>query len=248
MIMSDKQQSLAGKYILITGSARRIGRHLALAIAGSGANVIIHHGHSPADAEQTLLDIKSIGVKAYILEADLKDPTQVQQLIPRANHFGQLYALVNNAATFTPLSFLQTRLTDWQDELSINLTAPFLLSQAFASSLQPDEKGRIVNLLDWRALRPGIDHFPYTICKAALAAMTKSLAISLAPRITVNGLALGAVLPVGDGSSTPGILKSVPAARWASIDEVCQALLFLLTGPEYITGEILHVDGGRHLV
>ena len=246
--MSDLRPSLKGKNILITGSARRIGRHLALAIAQAGANVIIHHGHSPADAERTLGDIKSIGVEAHILEADLNDPLQVQQLIPQANIFGQLYALVNNAAIFTPLSFLQTRLTDWQDQLAINLTAPFLLSQAFASSLLPDKNGRIVNILDWRALRPGADHFPYTISKAALAAMTKSLAISLAPRITVNGLALGAVLPPSDDSSDEGILKSVPAARWASIDEVCQALLFLLTGPEYITGEILHVDGGRHLI
>jgi NAD(P)-dependent dehydrogenase (short-subunit alcohol dehydrogenase family) len=246
--MSDLRPSLKGKNILITGSARRIGRHLALAIARAGANVIIHHGHSPADAERTLVDIKSIGVEAHILVADLNDPLQVQQLIPQANIFGQLYALVNNAAIFTPLSFLQTRLTDWQYQLAINLTAPFLLSQAFASSLFPDKNGRIVNILDWRALRPGTDHFPYTISKAALAAMTKSLAVSLAPRITVNGLALGAVLPPSDDSSNEEILKSVPAARWATIEEVCQALLFLLTGPEYVTGEILHVDGGRHLI
>jgi len=246
--MPDQQSSLAGKNILITGAARRLGHHMALATARAGANVIIHHGHSPADAERTLLEIRSMGVEAHILQADLNDHLQVEQLIPQANQFGQLYALINNAAVFTPLSFLQTSLSDWQSQLAINLTAPFLLSQAFATSLQPDKNGRIVNILDWRALRPGADHFPYTISKAALAAMTRSLAISLAPRITVNGLALGAVLPPSSGSIDGELLKTIPAARWASIDELCQVLLFLLTGPEYITGEILHLDGGRHLV
>jgi pteridine reductase len=130
----------------------------------------------------------------------------------------------------------------------INLTAPFLLSQAFASALPPRESGRIINLLDWRALRPGLDHLPYSISKSALAALTYSLAAALAPRITVNGLALGAVLPPSDGSIDPNILDKVPSGRWADLEEVSQALVFLLNGPAYITGEILHVDGGRHLL
>jgi len=246
--MSDLPSSLKDKNILITGSARRLGRQLALSAARAGANVLIHHAHSPAEAEQTLHEVKAYGVEAHILVADLSDHVQVEGLIPQANSFGQLDALINNAALFTPLSFFQTGYTDWQSELAVNLTAPFLLSQAFAASLQPDKKGRIVNILDWRALRPGPDHFPYTISKAALASMTQSLAISLAPRITVNGLALGAILPPSDGSTDNGLLRSVPAARWATIEEVCQSLLFLLSGPEYITGEILYVDGGRHLV
>jgi pteridine reductase len=108
--------------------------------------------------------------------------------------------------------------------------------------------GRIVNILDWRALRPGRDHLPYTISKSALAALTQSLAAALAPQITVNALALGAILPPSDGSDTTGLLQFVPVRRWASLDEVDEALLFLLEGPAYITGEILHVDGGRHLV
>jgi pteridine reductase len=155
---------------------------------------------------------------------------------------------VNNAAIFEPLSLSDTTLDDWQRNLAINLTAPFLLSQAFAAALPPGESGRIVNLLDWRALRPGADHFPYTISKAGLAALTRSLAVALAPHITVNGLALGAILPPSTGGDIDDILDPVPAGRWAELDEVCQALLFLLSGPSYITGEILHIDGGRHLV
>jgi pteridine reductase len=135
---------------------------------------------------------------------------------------------------------------DWQKHMAINMTAPFLLSQSFAK--QASEGARIVNILDWRALRPGSDHFPYTISKAALAAMTQSLAIALSPRIIVNGLALGAILPPADGKAKADIIKNVPARRWAQEDEIEQALLFLLTCPSYITGEIIHLDGGRHLV
>ncbi len=130
--------------------------------------------------------------------------------------------------------------------MQINLTAPFLLSQAFAKQAQ--EGARIVNIVDWRALRPGADHFPYTISKAALASLTKSLAVALSPKITVNALALGAILPPSDRNKNPDIIKNVLLKRWANENEVEEALLFLLTCPAYITGEIIHVDGGRHLV
>ena len=134
------------------------------------------------------------------------------------------------------------------DSTWFNLTAPFLISQAFALALPAGMTGRIVNILDWRADRPGKDHFPYTITKSALAAMTKSLAVALAPQIIVNGLALGAILPPSGEAFSNNILKNIPVGRWAELDEVSQALLFLLTGPGYITGEIIHLDGGRHLV
>ena len=103
-------------------------------------------------------------------------------------------------------------------------------------------------MLDWRALRPGTDHFPYTISKSGLAAMTKSLAISLAPNITVNGLALGAILPPSDGGNTDQTTAGLPMPRWAELQELEESMLFLLTCPDYITGEILHLDGGRHLI
>ncbi len=114
--------------------------------------------------------------------------------------------------------------------------------------MQPGADGRIVNLLDWRALRPGADHFAYTVSKAALAGLTKSLAAALAPAITVNGLALGAVLPPKDGGDTSRILENVPAKRWGSLEDVSRALIFLLAEAPYTTGEIIYVDGGRHLI
>jgi pteridine reductase len=239
---------LEGKTVLITGAARRVGRALALAAARAGARVVIHHGHSPAEAEETQAEIRALGGDASIVQADLGVPEEAAGLIERARQAGPLFALVNNASIFEPLTLANTDLDAWQRHLSINLTAPFLLSQAFAAMIPPDGHGRIVNILDWRALRPGADHLPYTISKAALAALTRSLAIALAPRVTVNGLALGAILPPSDGRVDDSILAPVPAGRWGRLDEVGEALVFLLCGPAYVTGEILHLDGGRHLV
>lgn len=237
---------LHGKTILVTGAARRVGRLFALACGRAGADVIIHHGHSQQEAEEVRDEIASLGPRAWVLAADLSHADEVSQLIARANEISPLYGLVNSAAIFEPLALQDTTLDDWNRHLSINLTAPFLLSQAFANQTKA---GRIVNILDWRALRPGADHFPYTVTKSALAAMTKSLAIALAPTITVNGLALGAILPPADGSSaSEKIIEAVPAKRWSEAQEVEDALLFLLAGPAYITGEIIHLDGGRHLV
>ncbi len=237
---------LKDRTVLVTGAARRVGRILALACAQAGADVVIHHAHSAEEAKHLRDEIESLGRKAHILALDFGALDSVSKLIAQANDFSPLYALVNSAAIFEPLSFHETSLADWQRHMDINLTAPFLLSQAFAKHVK---EGRIVNILDWRALRPGADHFPYTVSKAALAAMTKSLAVALAPRITVNGLALGAILPpAGNPSVEERLIASVPARRWSEAKEVEEALIFLLTGPAYITGEIIHLDGGRHLV
>jgi NAD(P)-dependent dehydrogenase (short-subunit alcohol dehydrogenase family) len=240
--------SLNGKTVLVTGAVRRIGRHLAITVARAGGNVILHTSHISETAEQAVKEVKDEGVEAWLLEADFRDPESAARLVEEAWSLSPLFAVVNNSAIFEPIKMADTTLIDWQKHLDINLTAPFLLSQAFAACLGREQPGRIVNLLDWRALRPGKDHFPYTISKAALAAMTQSMALALAPNITVNGLALGAILPPSDGKPTGKIIEPVPAGRWADLDEVGQGMLFLLDGPAYVTGEIIHIDGGRHLV
>ena len=237
--------NLKGKTILITGSARRIGRILALTVAKAGGDVIIHHNNSPDEAEGTKQEILALGQKATIIQADFSDPESIKEFISEVFSSQNLDGLVNNASVFSNLSWVDTQITQWNNHLSINLTAPFLLSQAFGKNISNDLDGRIVNILDWRAIHPGADHLPYTISKAGLAALTKSLA--LAPNITVNGIAFGAVLPPSDGGSAENILSSVPLSRWAEITEVEETLLFLLAGPKYITGEIIHLDGGRHL-
>jgi NAD(P)-dependent dehydrogenase (short-subunit alcohol dehydrogenase family) len=239
--------SLNNKTILITGGARRLGRHFALTAAQAGANIILHHSHSPEDAKQTAIEIKKFGVNCKIVNVDFSDPEIARVEIANIFQDQSIYGLVNSAAIFEPVKFADTTWAQWQQHININLTAPFLLSQIFAAQLGQNE-GRIVNIVDWRALRPGRDHFPYTISKAALVTMTEALALNLAPNIQVNALALGAILPPSDGNKDENIIRQVPANRWADLEELSQAFLFLLDGPRYITGEIIHLDGGRHLV
>ena len=239
---------LLNKIVLVTGAARRVGRMLAMACGRAGADVVVHHGHSAPQAQETVAALEALGRRGWAISADLSDPHQADVLIQRAREIGDLFALVNSAAIFEPLTLQQTTVDAWERHLAINLTAPFVLSRAFATGRPAGAAGRIVNILDWRALRPGADHFPYTISKAALAALTQSLAVALAPDITVNGLAFGAILPPSDNPGSTVALRNVPAGRWSTPEEVGQALLFLLTGPALMTGEILHLDGGRHLI
>lgn len=246
--MERKNTSIDGKAVLITGGARRLGKAIALNVAQhTKANIILHHAHSPEDAEATAQEIRALGRQVWILEADLADPIAASNICESAFALAPVAALINNAAVFKPVDLVSTTLEDWNLHMQINLTAPFQLSQSFAKHYKSSEPGRIINMLDWRALRPGKDHFPYTISKAALAAMTKSLALSLAPEILVNAVALGAILPPENETIDNNLIKSVPMQRWAELDELGSLVTYLLTGPAYITGEIIHLDGGRHL-
>lgn len=236
------------KFVLITGGAQRVGRSIALAVARSGADIAVHYRHSQAEAESLRAEIEALGRKVILLQADLAQPEQVNELVPRVLEHGTLVGLVNNASIFEKLDWKNTSLEDWNRHLMVNLTAPFLLSQAFARGIPVGEQGRIINLLDWRISRPDSGHLPYSISKSGLATLTQTLAVALAPQITVNGLALGAILPPTDGNMNQKILDNVPSGRWANLEEVDQALLFLLAGPAYITGEIIYIDGGRHLL
>ncbi len=238
---------LHGHAALITGAGRRLGEAFARAVAEAGGDVCLHYGTTSADALAVELSRKH-GVRAFALQADLADVHAASGLVDRAiEGLAEVDLLVNSASVFGSATLADTDAKTWQHHLAVNLTAPFLLSQAFARH-RNGRPGAIVNLLDWRALRPGPDHLAYTVSKSGLAALSLSLAQSLAPAIRVNGLALGAILPPSDASSEgdrPAALA--PLGRWGTIEETCDALLFLLGGPDFITGEILHLDGGRHL-
>jgi len=239
---------LRGHTALVTGGGRRLGLAFVEALAAQGADVAVHYGASADGAQAAGAAVQARGRRAALLQADLADPAQAAGLLDRAvEALGPIDLLVNNAAIFEPLVMAATTLAAWERHLAINLTEPFLLTQAFAR-VCAGSPGAVVNLLDWRALRPGADHFPYTVAKAGLAAMTRSLALALAPSIRVNGLALGAILPPPEATDPqaqppPG----APIARWATLEETTHALLFLLAGPDFMTGVILHLDGGRHL-
>jgi NAD(P)-dependent dehydrogenase (short-subunit alcohol dehydrogenase family) len=244
----EENVSLHNRIVIVTGAARRIGRALARACAEAGADVVIHFHRSEQEAAQTQREIQALGRRAWLVQADLEEPQQASDLIRSAARLGQLFGLVNNAAMFDEATMRETALAKWQQHLAINVTAPYILSKEFAASLGRGAAGRVVNILDWRARRPDDEHFAYSVSKAALGAMTQALAIALAPSITVNGLALGAILPPEGKTADDQVLMHVPAGRWGGLEEVGSALLFLLTSSAYVTGEIIHVDGGRHLL
>lgn len=240
--------TLTDKTILITGAARRLGKALAIACAKQGADIVLHYNSSQSEAEEVRDQVHLLGRDCLILKADLADPQQVERMMSTAVAKTNLYGLVNNASIFKSMGFMDTTLPDWNEHMAVNLTTPFLLTQHFARHYTLAETGRVLNLVDWRALRPGRDHFPYTISKSGLVALTKSTALQLASRINVNAIALGAILPPVGQPEDDRLIKNVPQKRWAELDEFTRTALFLLDGPDYITGEVIHLDGGRHLV
>jgi len=237
---------------LLTGSAKRVGKALALGLAEKGCHIVIHYGGSAEAAAETVAEIKALGVEAWAISADLTDETAVQGLIPAAlEQAGRLDILVNNASVFPPEYFLTADPAAWERVMMINLKTPFLLSQAFARQLPPDRPGKIINLLDSDAMRPKNHHFAYTISKVGLEGLTKVVAYALAERnIQVNGIALGAILPnVNDADSGvfERLAQRIPARRTGDSQAVVEALLYLVEKADYVTGEIIRVDGGWHL-
>ncbi len=236
-----------GKTALITGGAVRVGAMITEALASVGVNVIIHHSSSQSEAQELAKKCAAKGVKAELFHCDFSTPEVTEAQARLLFSQKQVDYLINNAAIFEPIGLESTNLAEWQKHININLTAPFLLSKYFSLNKSQENPGKIINIVDWRALRPGADHFPYTVSKAALASMTKSLAAGLAPHIQVNAIAFGAILAPTDGTKAEQFLMHVPAKRLAYPEEVIRTIFFLLAGPDYITGEIIHLDGGRHL-
>ncbi|MBI4565221.1 MAG: SDR family oxidoreductase [Planctomycetes bacterium] len=234
---------LQNRVALVTGGARRLGREFALALARAGMDVVVHHGHSEREARATCEEIRRLGRRATAVQADLADAAATERLVDQAAPD----VLINNAAIFVRGTLRDTSLENWESHLAVNLRAPFLLMRAFARA-RGERPGKIVNLSDWRASHPGRAYLAYTVSKAGLTTLTQIAARELAPRIQVNALALGAVLPPAGGTEgdLERVLRRVPAGRIAEISEVTDALLALLRN-DYITGETLFVDGGAHL-
>ena len=242
---------LRGKVALVTGGAVRIGRALTLALAEAGCNVFIHYGRSAAPAQQTQLDASSFGIEAAIYSANLADAQAAQGVVPAAiERFGRIDILINSAAIFPEQdTFTATDLIQWDRLFAVNLRAPFLLSQAFAAQVPPEGQGKIVNILDARLRQAAPDHFVYRLTRGGLWNMTEMLAHELAPRITVNAVALGAILPPpgADISYLENMAQTqVPLKRPGSPEFVAENVLHLLC-QDFLTGVIVPIDGGQFL-
>ncbi len=237
--------------VLITGAAKRIGRSIAHHLHAQGFSVVIHHRNSATDADSLQHELERIRPDStLVLQAELGEFDRLPEMIAKAiGRFGRLDALVNNASSFFPSPIGTTQDSDWQKLFASNAWAPFFLSQAATPHLQAS-KGCIVNIVDIYAERPLKNHTVYCMAKAALAMMTQSLAKELAPHVRVNGISPGAILWPDTGKPEAdkiAMLADTPLHRSGSPQEIAEAVLWLIQGASYCTGQIIRVDGGRHL-
>jgi pteridine reductase len=243
--------SLAGKAALVTGGARRVGAAIARRLHAAGANVMLHYRDSEADAARLASELNAARPKsAATVKAELLAPVAPRALVGAAlESFGRLDVLVNNASSFFPVAVGAMESSHWEELIGSNLRAPLFIAQQAAAELAKNE-GSIVNIVDIHAERPLKGYALYSIAKAGLAAMTRSLALELAPGVRVNGVAPGAIAWPEDGQFTDAerarILATTPLARIGSPEDVARAVHFLACAP-YVTGQILAVDGGRSI-
>jgi pteridine reductase len=241
--------NLTGKTALVTGAAKRLGREIALGLAGRGANIVLHYHTSAAEARQTVAAIRRLGVEALAVQADQTNARQVHRAVAKAlQHFGDIHVLINSAAVYQKTPFDTLTEQHWDLHLEANLKGPFLFSLEVGRHMKARQlHGKIINFADWAAWRPYADYLPYCVSKAGVIALTKSLARALAPRVQVNAIAPGPVLLPPD--TTPRQRRQIVAAtllkRLGSPADIVNAVLFLLEGSDFITGHTLVVDGGR---
>jgi len=245
----EPSDCLQGKTALVTGASARLGAATVRRLHAAGARVMIHYRRSAAPAEALCGELLARRAgSAATVQGDLRDPGTWPRLIEAARAFGGgLDMLINNASSYYPTPVDQATIADWDDLFGSNARAPFFLAQAAAPELRR-RRGCIVNLVDIHAERPLADHAVYCMAKAANAMMVKALARDLAPEVRVNGIAPGAALwpadSLGDADKQE-ILRRIPLRRVAGAEQIAEAVMCMVTGPDYITGQILAVDGGR---
>ena len=243
--------SLEGKAALVTGGARRVGAAIARRLHAAGAKVLLHYRDSEVDAARLEAELNAVRARsATKVKAELLAPVAPRALVGTAlESFGRLDILVNNASSFFPVAVGAIESSHWEELIGSNLRAPLFISQQAAPELAKHE-GSIVNIVDIHADRPLKGYALYSVAKAGLAAMTRSLALELAPRVRVNGVAPGAIAWPEDGqfedAERARIIATTPLGRTGSPEDIARAVHFLVCAP-YVTGQILAVDGGRSI-
>ena len=227
--------------VLVTGSAKRIGRGIALRLAKEGYRVAIHYRESEREARQTAEECGD----APIFQADLGRVPDIQRMFGEIKErLGPLYGLVNNAARFTRFNPLEITEYDWNFIHDINLKATFFCCQSGALQMRERGEGRIVNISSLGGIRPWADHAHYCASKAGVIMLTRALAKAWAPEITVNSVAPGVILASNQDTRTQEMIAATPAKRAGTVEEVADAVLYFLNASNFITGQLIAVDGG----
>ena len=241
---------ISGRNALVTGGATRVGRALTMALAAAGANVFVHHNRSAAPAEETVEAVRELGRRAGSGAANLSDPTVASQLIADATEtLGAISILVNSASAFPTDTLGDVTVEQLRSTAELTLYSPTMLIQSFAGALPDDLEGAVVNVTDVKTMFPYRDHFSYMLAKGGVDTLTRAAAVALAPQIRVNAVALGIILPPpgGDADFVARLASRVPMARPGGTDPVAAAVVGLVQN-DFVTGEIIRIDGGGHLV
>ncbi|MBI4398840.1 MAG: SDR family NAD(P)-dependent oxidoreductase [Candidatus Omnitrophica bacterium] len=239
---------LQGKTALVTGSARRVGKQIALALAKRGCHIILHYNRSRKEAQAAAREIASLGVRVTLFQADLgKIPSLERKARALLERSRPIHILVNNASSFYQTPFGRITEKEWDDLVNSNLKGPFFLTQIIGRSMLQHGGGKIVNIGDWSALRPYKNFLPYSIAKSGVLIMTQILAKTLAPSVQVNAVSPGAVLlPKNfDEKSTREVIRKTPLGKIGSPEDIAAGVLFFLEGTDFATGANLVIDGGQ---
>jgi len=246
-VSAGAAKPLAGKVALVTGAGKRLGRAIATGLAGRGMILAIHHHQSGAGAEELQRELVSGGGRAEVFAADLRDARAARELPGRVvAQFGRLDVLVNSAAVMVRSSLADTTPEMWDDIFALNLRAGFFCAQGAATALKAT-RGKIINMADVGGMEPWANYAAHSISKAGVIMLTRTLSVALAPEVTVNAIAPGAVLIPAEwnAESARHLESTTPLKRLGAPSDIVAAVLYLLEGGDYVTGETLVVDGGR---
>lgn len=243
---------LRGKTALITGAAKRIGRQIALTLSKKGVSVVLHYDHSGKEARSLKREIEMQGGEAFLVQAHFgSSPAAFEKTLKQfeAAVYDQVRhvdILVNNASIFYPKQVEKINEKDWDDNLAVNLKFPFFLSQVFGLKMRKQERGKIINLTDWTALKPHPNYLPYAISKAGLAAATVGLARALAPHVQVISIAPGPILAAKGMTAKmkKAVIQRTLLKRMGDPRDIAETVRFFCEDTDYITGAFLPVDGG----
>ena len=254
--------SLSNKTVVVTGGAKRVGRAIAVECARSGANVVVTYNASRDEARQLVDELRIEYSKSptnqqfAAFQCELSNDAQVQRFVGEVvETFGRVDALVNNAAIFRRTPFETMNERDFDDHINSNLKAPFLCSKHFGDVMLQRQSGAIINIADIHGLKPLKNYIPYCASKAGLISLTESFAKALAPHVRVNCICPGTILPPSEtqgkgedySDDVNQLIARIPLRRLGSPEEIAQSVVFLIGGPQFISGAVLPVDGAEHL-
>jgi len=237
---------------LVTGAAHRVGKVIAMTLAREGADIVVHYGRSVEAAQQTAQEIAALGRRVLLHQADMGSWQQAAELGERAlAHFGHVDILINSASSFVPNDYFSTTEADFDQAFDVNVKGPFVLSQVIAKAMMSSQAegicGNIINIVDEGAFIPGRKYVAHGLSKAALLALTRAQALNFGPKVRVNAICPGPILKPPDYSDEQweALRATNPLRALGSAEQVGEIVLFLLTGPQFINGDCIMLDGGR---